>query len=132
MCGPCTIAIPHLGEPDGPLDSTTVSILCDIGEHLLADERVNSFRMNRPPSFFSRVPSYLRHMLGRAYSEVYLLDNNCLSMAYLNGSLPSLYPDQTKFDRATILLATPQLVELELDRVSSLAAQNAGAAHGHL
>ncbi len=71
-------------------------------------------------------------MLGRAYSEIYLLDNNCLSLAYLNGSLPSRYPDQAKFDRATILLATPQLVEMEIDRISSLAAQNAGAANGYL
>jgi hypothetical protein len=53
-------------------------------------------------------------------------------LAYLNGSLPSRYPDQAKFDRATILLATPQLVEMEIDRISSLAAQNAGAANGYL
>jgi hypothetical protein len=130
VSGPCTIAIPHLGEPSGPLDTTTISILCDIGEHLLADERVNSFRLNRQPSFFSRVPSYLRHMLGRAYAELYCLDNNCLSMAYLNGTTPCTYPDQAKLDRAAILLATPQMVEAEIDRISSLAAQQAGAIYG--
>jgi hypothetical protein len=132
VCGPCTIAIPHLGEPNGPIDSTTVSILQDIGEHILADARVNSLRNHRRPSFFSRVPSYLRHMLGRAYSELFCLDNNCLHMAYLNGTSPMLYPDQAKLDRAAILLATPQLVEMEIDRVSSLAAQQAGQVFGFL
>ncbi len=132
ISGPCTVAVPHLGEPNGPLDTTTVSILTDIGEHLLADERLNSFRSNRPPSFLSRIPSYLRHMLGRAYSELYCLDNNCLAMAYLNGSSPMAYPDQAKLDRAAILLATPQLVELEIDRISSLVAQQAALVHGFI
>jgi hypothetical protein len=53
-------------------------------------------------------------------------------MAYLNGTTPCAYPDQVKLDRAAILLATPQMVEVEIDRVSSLAAQQAGAVYGVL
>jgi hypothetical protein len=69
-------------------------------------------------------------MLGKAYSELYLLDDNCLTMAYLNGESPFRYPDPRKMDQAALLLATPQLVELELDQVSQLAAIQAGSAFG--
>jgi hypothetical protein len=71
-------------------------------------------------------------MLGRAYSELFCLDNNCLSLAYLNGSNPMDYRDQAKLERAALLLATPELVELEIDRVSSLAANQAGHVFGVL
>jgi hypothetical protein len=69
-------------------------------------------------------------MLGRAYSELFCLDNNCLSLAYLNGNSPMDYPDQAKLDRAALLLATPELVAQEIDRVSGLAAQQAGQIYG--
>jgi hypothetical protein len=69
-------------------------------------------------------------MLGRAYAELFCLDNNCLSLAYLNGTAPSIYPDQAKLDRAAILLATPQMVESEIDRISSFAAHQVGVLNG--
>ncbi len=42
------------------------------------------------------------------------------------------YRDQAKLERAALLLATPELVELEIDRVSSLAANQAGHVFGVL
>jgi hypothetical protein len=71
-------------------------------------------------------------MFARAYAELYLLDNNALILAYLNGDLPSDYPDPAKRDRASIVMGTPQLVDLELDRVSGLAAAQAGHFFGFL
>jgi hypothetical protein len=131
VAGPSTIAIPSLGEPTDRLDSATVSVLTAIGEHLLADERSNRARFERG-SFLSRVPSYIRTMLSRAYSEIYLLDNNALALAYLNGDSVMTYRDQAKRDRASILMGTPELVSIELDRVSSLAAIQAGQIMGLL
>ncbi len=118
--------MPSLGEPDGPIDSDTVSILTCIGDHLLAQELANATRSGEASSFLSRVPGPVRHMLGKAYAELYLLDDNCLTLAYLNGTSPTNYPDERKREQAALFHGTPQLVERELDQVSQLAAIQAG------
>jgi hypothetical protein len=130
VSGSCTIAMPRIKEHTGRLSSATVEILTNIGDHILAQEFQDAPRLGRVPSFLSRVPAPIRRMLGRAYSEMFLLDDNCLALAYLNGDSPNNYPDQKKRDRACLLLATPQLVDQELDRVSSLAAVQAGLLYG--
>jgi hypothetical protein len=132
VSGASVVAIPSLGEPDGPVDSDLATLLTCIGDHLLAQELADATRLGTPDraSFLARVPGPVRNLLGKAYSELYLLDDNCLTMAYLNGESPFKYPDQRKRDHAALLLATPQLVELELDRVSQLAAIQAGSAFG--
>jgi hypothetical protein len=122
--------MPRIGDHEGHLTSDTIEVLTNIGDHILAQEFQDAPKMGRVPSFLSRVPAPIRHMLGRAYAEMFLLDNNCLALAYLNGDSPTNYPDQKKRERAALLLATPELVEQELDRVSSLAAIQAGLLYG--
>ncbi len=130
VSGASVVALPSLGQPDGSVDSDLATILCCIGDHLLAQELADATRSRAPASFLARVPAPVRNMLGKAYAELYLLDDNCLTMAYLNGESPFKYPDQKKRDRAALLLATPQLVDRELDQVSQLAAVQAGRAFG--
>jgi hypothetical protein len=122
--------MPQITEHEGRLGSDTVEILTNIGDHILAQEFQDAPKLGRVPSFLARVPAPIRRMLGRAYAEMFLLDNNCLALAYLNGDSPNNYPDQRKRDWAALLLATPQLVDQEIDRVSSLAAIQAGLMYG--
>jgi hypothetical protein len=58
-------------------------------------------------------------MLGLAFSEFYGVDEHALTMAYLNGTSPHHYPDQRKRDRALLLYTSPEILESEIDRVSS-------------
>ncbi len=60
------------------------------------------------------------------------MDNNALALAYMNGDSPWNYPDQSKKERAALLLATPELVEIEIDNVSRSAAQQAGQVAGFI
>jgi hypothetical protein len=83
------------------------------------------------PDFISRVPAHTRHILGKAYAEIHCLNDQALTLAYLNGSSPMSYPDQKKKDRALLLYTTPELLEQEVDRVSSEFAQAVGHALGH-
>jgi hypothetical protein len=130
VSGPAVVAMPGLGDPEGPIDTDVASILTAIGDHLLAQELADAPRLRRVPSFHSRVPVHTRHMLGRAYSELYCLDSNCIVLSYLNRDSPFNYPDPKKRERAALLLATPEMVDREIDRVSRLAAIQAGRFHG--
>ncbi len=130
VAGAAAISSPHLGEPSSPVDSTICELLTNFGDHLLQDGLTKALIRGEQPSFLARVPAHTRHMLGLAYSEFYGVEEHALTMAYLNGTSPQQYPDQRKRDRALLLYTSPEILESEIDRVSSAYASEVASALG--
>jgi hypothetical protein len=130
VAGAASISVPHLGEPSSPVDSTISELLTNFGDHLLQDGLTKALIRGEQPSFLARVPAHTRHMLGLAFSELYCVEEHALTMAYLNGTSPHSYPDQRKRNRAIMLYTTPELLDNEIDRVSSAYATEVGQALG--
>jgi len=91
-----------------------------MGDHLLRQSALKATHEKREPSLVSLVPPYVKNLLGRAYAEIYLLDDQALTLSYLNNRSPFCYQDQGKMNRAMLLLATPELVDLDMDAASAL------------
>jgi hypothetical protein len=126
VSGAASIAMPHLGDPSSPLDPTTSELLTNFGDHLMEDAKTSALVRGVQPDFISRVPAHTRHILGKAYAEIHCLQDQALTMAYLNGTSPMDYPDQFKKNRALLLYTSPELLEQEIDRASSEYAQAVG------
>jgi hypothetical protein len=107
-------------------------MLVNFGDHLLEDRRTKADLTGDQPPFLARVPAHTRHILGYAYSELFCLDDQALTMAYLNQTSPLIYPDVRKKNRTLLLYATPELYEIELDKVSSEFAAHNGRALGFI
>ncbi len=127
---PAAIAIPKLGPFDAPLDSVTVSILTNLGDHMLKQEHDLAIRKKKVPPFFSTVPAYFKEALRLAYAELYLLDDNAIVLSYLNGTTPFDYPDPAKFNKALLMLPSPDLIMRDLDLASGTLAARQGRALG--
>jgi hypothetical protein len=125
-----SIAISNLGQPNGPIDSVTAGYLTFMGDHLFKQELDAAKLRKKQPPFLSTVPAYFTRALRTAYGEIYLLDEHALTLSYINGTSPFAYPDATKVDKALLLLPSPDLIERELDRTSSLLAFRQGRALG--
>ncbi len=130
VAGAASVALPHLGDPSSPLDPTSSELLTTFGDHLLEDARTSAAVRGIRPDFISRVPAHTRHILGQAYAEIHGLHDQALTLAYLNGTSPMDYPDPRKRDRALLLYTSPEILEQEVDRVSSEYAQAIGHALG--
>ena len=137
---PASLALASLGDPVGPMDLSMFEVLSDIGDHRIAsmmedyeEDLAKSVRDNSTPpelpSLQVRVPAGSRKALRRAYSLIYLVHEHALTTSYFNRTSPHSYPDPDKLEQALLHLATPELVDLELDRVSS---QYASARGRHL
>ncbi len=124
--------MPHLGDPSSPLDPTSSELLTTFGDHLLEDAKTVALVRGIQPDFISRVPAHVRHILGKAYAEIHCLQDQALTLAYLNGSSPMAYPDQRKKERALLLYTSPELLEQEIDRASSEYAQAIGQSLGFI
>ncbi len=130
MSAAASIAVSNLGPPSGPIDSVTAGYLTFMGDHLLKQEFDAAKAAKKPPPFPASVPSYFTRALRVAYSEIYLLDEHALTMSYFNRSSPFTYPDESKAMKAQLLLPHSDLVQMELDRTSSLLAARQGRALG--
>jgi hypothetical protein len=101
-----------------------------MGDHLFKQEFDAAKAAKKPPPFPASVPAYFTQALRVAYGEIYLLDDHALTMSYFNRDSPFSYPDESKAARAQLLLPHPDLVQMELDRTSSLLAARQGRALG--
>ncbi len=125
-----SIAMSNLGPSNGPIDSITAGYLTFMGDHLYKQEFDAAKLRKKQPPFLSTVPAYFTKALRAAYGEIYLLDEHALTLSYVNGTSPFAYPDANKIEKALLLLPSPELVERELDRTSSLLAFRQGRALG--
>jgi hypothetical protein len=82
------------------------------------------------PPFFSTVPAYFKEALRLAYAELYLLNDNAIVLSYLNGMTPFDYPDPAKFNKALLMLPSPDLIMRDLDLASGTLAARQGRALG--
>ena len=141
VAGPAIVASGKLGEHSDVLDPSGTHTLTTLGNHLLAQELVDhqkltdaNLRANLPPppdpSFLSRVPAHVCRLLGRAYSELHLLQDEALTLSFFNQTSPHSYPDQDKKNRALLLMATEELLDQEIDRASGLNAFRCGRTNG--
>ena len=137
VAGPALVATGRLGEHSDVLDPSGTHTLTTLGNHILAQELADHRRLTRAnleanlppppdPSFLSRVPAHFCRLLGRAYGELNLVHDEALTLSLLNQTSPHSYPDPEKRDRALLLVATEELLEQEIDRVSSLNAFKCG------
>ena len=119
VAAPAAVAVCHLETPSAALDSGICSTLTSMGDHLLRQDAISAEAEGRPPSLVSLVPPYVKKLLGRAYSELYLLDDQALTLSYLNNRSPFCYQSQSKMNSAMLLLATPELVDMDMDNASA-------------
>jgi hypothetical protein len=124
------IATSSMGPFSGPIDSVTAGYLTFMGDHLLKTERDRAVAAKKKPSFIATIPAYFTRALRMAYGEIYLLDEYALTLSYINRASPFAYPDPAKAERALLLLPHPDLVERDLDHVSSLLASRRGRSLG--
>ncbi len=124
------IAVSHMGPPSGHIDSVTAGYLTFMGDHLLKTEREKALAAKKKPPFIATIPAYFTRALRVAYGEIYLLDEYALPLSLINQSSPFAYPDPTKAERALLLLPHPDLVEQDLDHVSSQLAARRGRSLG--
>ena len=130
VSAPASIAIPHLGDFDGPLTSSICAELTNLGNHLLAESRSKALASGRTLTLVEAVPAHFLMALRRAYAEINLLDDFSIVMAYLNKASPTSYPDPEKLHRAMLLLPGEDLVEHERDQASQINALNYAFHHG--
>ena len=127
---PASLALASLGDPVSPLDPQMCQVLSDVGDHRIAavmqayEDRVAKALRDHtpapePPPLQFRVPAGTRKALRRAYSLVYLVHEQALTASYLTASSPHSYPDPEKHSQALLSFPSPELIERELDRVSS-------------
>jgi len=108
-----------LGDPSVPLNTADCHNLINLGDHLMTQARADTqpaLRHTLPLAY--RVPPTFRHALALAYARINLLDDNCLVLAELNGTLPQFYPDERKVDEAFLLLPGLDLIDLSRDEAS--------------
>ena len=114
-----SIALPFLGEHSGPFDSLMCDTLTRLGDHL-----VQPSRSAVPDSLITRIPTHFKQSLRLAYSAIFLVDDNALTLSVLNGNSPLDYPDRSKFNKALLMVPTPELIELEQIRFAHANAQS--------
>ncbi len=119
-------SVSNLGPSAGPIDSVTAGYLTFMGDHLFKQERKAAREKKKEPPFIASVPAFFTRALREAYAEIYLLDDYALTMSYINRDSPFNYPDPAKIEKALLLLPHPDLIEQDLDRVSSLLAARRG------
>ena len=130
VSGPAAIAVPNLGDYDGPFDSSICDNLTQLGLHSLARERQEAIASGLTPSLIQAIPAHSLNALRLAFAELHMLDDYSMVMGYFNHESPQSYPDPFKVRQALLLLPGDALLEHEYSMAMTFNSLNYNIFHG--